>query len=91
MRKARKGGGGIVNIWSLKEKHFGMKFVNTNILALKYGRDMETEAVNTFAEYIKTYQQDLGLHYFRMLVGLRRNHAIHWGMSRLVNVMLVLW
>ena len=35
-----------------------MKFVNPNIPALKYGRDMEIEAVNTFAEYIKNYHQD---------------------------------
>ena len=26
--------------------------------ALKYGRDIEMEAVNTFAEYIKNYHQD---------------------------------
>ena len=59
MRKVRRGGGSVVNIWSLKEKNSGMTFVNTNSLALKYGRDMETTAtVNTFVEYIKTYHQD---------------------------------
>ena len=36
----------------------GMAFVNPNIPALKYGRDMEIEAVNTFAEYIKNYHPD---------------------------------
>ena len=35
-----------------------MTFVNPNIPVLKYGRDMETEAVNTFAEYSKNYHQD---------------------------------
>ena len=54
MKKVRKGGGGVVNIWSLKEKTSGMIFVNPNIPALKYGKDMEIEAVNTFAEYITT-------------------------------------
>ena len=58
MKKVRKGAEGAVNIWSLKEKISGMTFVNPNISALKYGRDMEIEAVNTFAEYIKNYHQD---------------------------------
>ena len=35
-----------------------MTFVNPNIPALTYGRDMEIEAVNTFAEYITNYHQD---------------------------------
>ena len=58
MRKVRKGHGGVVNIWSLKEKISGVTFVNPIIPALKYGRYMEIEAVNTFAEYIKKYRQD---------------------------------
>ena len=58
MEKVRKGGGGAVNIWSLKQKISGMTFVNPNIPALKYGRDMETEAVNTSAEYVTNYHQD---------------------------------
>ena len=49
---------GVVNIWSLKEKISGMTFVNPNIPALKYGIDMEIEAVNAFAEYITNYHQD---------------------------------
>ena len=57
-KKVRKGGGGVVNIWSLKKKISGMTFVNHNIPTLKYGRDMEIEAVNTFPEYIKKYHQD---------------------------------
>ena len=56
--KVRKGSDGAVNIWSLKEKNSGIKFVSPNIPAIKYGRDMGIEAVNTFAEYIKNYQQD---------------------------------
>ena len=35
-----------------------MAFVNPNIPALKHGRDLEIEAVNTFAEYIKNYHPD---------------------------------
>ena len=81
MKKVREGGRGVVNIWSVKEKKFGMTFVNPNIPALKYARDMEIKAVNTFVEYIKN----------RMWAGSRRNHAtIHWSKSRLVNVMFEL-
>ena len=32
-----------------------MTFVNPNIPAVKYGRNMDIEAVNTFAEYINNY------------------------------------
>ena len=53
MKKVRKGGGGVVNIWSLKEKISEMTFVNPNTPALKYGRYMEIEEVNTFVDYIK--------------------------------------
>ena len=53
MKKVRKRGGGVVNIWSLKEKISEMTFVNSNTPALKYGRYMEIEEVNTFVEYIK--------------------------------------
>ena len=38
MKKVRKRGGGVVNIWSLKEKISEMTFVNPNTPALKYGR-----------------------------------------------------
>ena len=34
-----------------------MTFVNPDNPALKYGRKMEIEAVNTFAEYIENYHQ----------------------------------
>ena len=56
MEKVRKGGVGVVNIWSLKE-NFGTISVNPNIPALKYEREMEIEAVNTCAWYIKKYHQ----------------------------------
>ena len=58
MKKVKKGDGGVVNIWSLKEKIARMTFVNPNIPALIYGTDTENEAVDTFAEYIKNYHQD---------------------------------
>ena len=35
-----------------------MTFFNPNIPTLKYGREMEIEAVNAFPEYIKNYHQD---------------------------------
>ena len=41
MEEIRKPGTGAVKIWSLKEKCSGMTFVNPNILALKYRRDMK--------------------------------------------------
>ena len=58
MKKFRKGAESVANIWYLKENIYGMTFVNSNIPDLKHGRDMEIEAVNTFAEYIKNYHQD---------------------------------
>ena len=58
MEKVRKRGRDVVNIWSLKENISGMTFVNPNIPALKYGRDMGFESGNTLAEYIRNYQQD---------------------------------
>ena len=58
MKKVGKGGGGVVNICSLREEISGMTFVNPKIPALQYGRAMEIEAVNIFAEYIKNYRQD---------------------------------
>ena len=36
MEKVTKGGGGVVNIWLLKEKNSGMTFVNPNIQVLKW-------------------------------------------------------
>ena len=53
MKKVRKGGGGVVNIWSLKEKISEMTFVSPDSPPLKYGRYIEIEEVNTFVEYIK--------------------------------------
>ena len=58
MKKVRKCGGDVVNIWLLRKKNSRMTFVNPNIPALKCGRDIEMEVVNTFAEYIKNYHQD---------------------------------
>ena len=47
MTKVEKGDGGTVNIWSLNQKISGRVFVKPNITAVKYGRDMEIEAVKT--------------------------------------------
>ena len=86
MKKVRKGGRGVVNIWSLKEKISGMTFVNPNIPALKYRRDMEIEAVNILQTTTRAALfQTVG--WF-----LTKNHAIHyWGKPRQVNVMFMLW
>ena len=61
MTKVEKGGGGTVNMWSLNQKISGLVFVKPNIPALKYGRDMEIEAANTFIEFIKGKHKDIKL------------------------------
>ena len=47
MTKVEKADGGTVNISSLNQKISGLVFVKPNIAAVKYGRDMEIEAVKT--------------------------------------------
>ena len=47
-----------VNLWSLNQKIAGLTFVNPNVPALKYGRTMEEEAVNTFANIMKKTHKD---------------------------------
>ena len=53
MSKVEKGGGGTINMWSLKQKISGLVFVKANIPALKYGRDMGIDVANAFIEFIK--------------------------------------
>ena len=48
-------------MWSLNHKISGLVFVEPNIPALKYGRDMEIEAANTFTEFIKGKHKDIKL------------------------------
>ena len=48
MKKEIKGTGGYVNLWALNQKISGLTFVNPNIPSLKYGKDMEPEAINTY-------------------------------------------
>ena len=48
MKKVIKGTGRYVNLWVLNQKIPGLTFVNPNMPSLKYGRDMEPEAINTF-------------------------------------------
>ena len=74
---------------SLNEKIPEMTFVNPNIPALTFGRDIKIEVVDTFEAYFKNYSP--GLSYFRTWLSSRRNHAMDWGKSRPVNAMLVLW
>ena len=57
--KVEKGGGGMVNMWSLNQKISGMVFVKPNNPALNYGRDMKIEAANTFIELIKGKHTDI--------------------------------
>ena len=53
MTKIKKVGGGTINMLSLNQRIWGLVFVKPNISALKYGREMEIEAANTFIEFIK--------------------------------------
>ena len=48
MEKIRKNMGNNENLWQLFQKISGLVFVNPNIPALKYGREMEVNAVNKF-------------------------------------------
>ena len=41
-----------------RETNSEMTFINPNIPVLKYGRNFEIEAANTFTEFIKNYKQD---------------------------------
>ena len=61
MNKAEKGGGDTINIWTLNQKISGLVLVKPDIPALKYGRDMEIEAANTFIEFIKRKHKDIKL------------------------------
>ena len=61
MTKVEKGGRGTVNMCPLNQKIPGLVFVGPNIPALKYGRDMEIEAANTFIEFINGNHKDIKL------------------------------
>ena len=65
-----------------------MTFINSNIPALKYGRDMEIEAVNSFADYIKNNHQYCIISEFGLVLDKTN---VYWDRSRLVNVMFMLW
>ena len=61
MTKVEKGGCSTINKWFLNQKISGLVFVKPNIPALKYDRDVETEAANTFIEFIKRKHKDIKL------------------------------
>ena len=51
MKKVQKLTGGYINMYALNEKVSGRTFINPDIPALKYGREIEPEAANVFKEY----------------------------------------
>ena len=51
MKIVQKLSGGYIDMYALNEKVSGRIFINPDIPALKYGRDMEPEAANVFKEY----------------------------------------
>ena len=59
MTKIEKVGGGAVNMRILNQKISGLVFAKPNITSLKYVRDMEIEAANTFIEFIKGKYTDI--------------------------------
>ena len=74
MTKVGKGSGGTVNMWFLNQKISGLVFVKPNIPALKYGRDMEIEAANTFNEFINGKHKDIELSDCEMSYLLMRHY-----------------
>ena len=53
MSKILKPTGGCVDMWSLYQNISGLSFINSDLLALKYGRTIEMEAANEFFELMK--------------------------------------
>ena len=61
MTEVEKVGDGAINMWFPKQKISGLVFVEPNIPALEYSRDMEVEAANTFIEFIKEKHKNIKL------------------------------
>ena len=59
MKKVKKSGFEVINIFSLNQKISGNYFTSPDIPALKYGRTMEVNALNSFFEAIKGEHQEL--------------------------------
>ena len=58
----------------LEPKNSGLVFVKPNIPALKYGREMEIEAPNTFNEFINGKHKDIKLSDCEMSYLLMRHY-----------------
>ena len=61
MTKEEKFGGGRIKMQSLNQKISRLVFNKPNTPALKYGRDTENKARDTFIEFIKGRQKDIKL------------------------------
>ena len=55
MTKFTEGDGSSTNLWSVFEKVSGMTFVDPDIPALEYGREMEINAVNEFQKCMQSF------------------------------------
>ena len=55
IEKVRNKKGGVISMWSLNQNISGLKFVNPDLHALKYGRTMEVEAINCFSNIMKEH------------------------------------
>ena len=61
MKKLTKGGGGCVDLFTVNQSISGLTYINPNIPALKYGRNMEDQAANSFFEAMKTAHKNIKL------------------------------
>ena len=68
MKKVIKGTGRHVKLWRLNQKISGLTFINPNIPSLKYGTDMEHEAINTFTDIMKKTHKNFAVHEFGLIL-----------------------
>ena len=61
MKKVKRGGGGVINMFQTNKKVSGLTYTNPEIPALKYGREMEDIAANAFLEVMKAEHKNVVL------------------------------
>ena len=61
MKKVKQGGGGYINMFQLNQNVSGLTYIDPNLPSLKYGREMEDEAAETFLRAMKSQHKNLKL------------------------------
>ena len=61
VKKIQKPTGCYIDMYSINEKVSGRTFVNPNVPQLKYGRDMEPEAINAFEVYFSEKHKNVNI------------------------------